>query len=77
MGKSLMATRRAPLTETEATRYLRAMKAAGFEAGRIEIDNPDGTRIRLVVGQAGGIAGDDAGDDIDRLISKVPHAPTS
>lgn len=68
-----MATRKSPLTEAEATRYLRAVRNAGFESGRVEIDNPDGSRVRII----GGSAADPDVDDVDRMISKVPHAPTS
>lgn len=67
-----MPTRRTPITQAELARYLRAMRAAGFAEGRVVIEGPDGTRITVIAGQAG----DDA-NDIDAMIDKVPHAPTS
>ena len=69
-----MATPKATVTQAELRRYLKAMREAGFETGRVEIERPDGTRVSIVAGPAG----DDADDanDIDALIKKVPHAAT-
>ena len=61
------------MTQAEATRYLKALREAGYSEGRIEIDRPDGTRVRIVAGKAGAGAHDDAGE-IDAMIEKVPHA---
>lgn len=39
-----MANRPALLKQSELTRYLKAMKAAGNEGGRVEV-KPDGTHV--------------------------------
>lgn len=65
-----MATPKATVTPAQARRYLRAVREAGYDEGRVEIQWPDGTRISAV-----GKAGDDP-DDIDE-IDKGPNAPTS
>lgn len=47
-----MASRPAPLKQSELTRYAKAMRAAGVGSWRIEFENPDGTRVSLIVGEA-------------------------
>ena len=42
-----MPNRKAPATQAEIARYLKAMREAGFGAGRIEIEKPDGTKDLL------------------------------
>ena len=39
-----MGAQPANLKQSDLTRYLKAMKAAGFEGGRIEV-KPDGTHV--------------------------------
>ena len=67
-----MANRKASVTQAEVRRYLRAMREAGFDEGRVKIDRPDGVRVTIEAGKAGD-PGDDAAD-IDTMIEKVPHA---
>ena len=67
-----MPTPKATVTQAEVRRYLRAMREAGFDEGRVKIDRPDGVRVTIEAGKAGD-PGDDA-DDIDNMINKVPHA---
>ena len=74
-ARRLMANRKAPVTQAEAKRYFKALREAGYGAGRIVIEKPDGTRITLVAGKASEAAPDDA-DDIDAMIERVPHAST-
>ena len=69
-----MANRKASVTQAEVRRYLRAMREAGFDEGRVKIDRPDGVRVTIEAGKAGD-PGDDAAD-IDTMINKVPHAAT-
>ena len=66
---------KAALTQTELARYAKALRSAGVDEFRVEIEKPDGTRITLVAGTASVAAPDDA-DDIDAMINKVPHAAT-
>ena len=47
------------------------MREAGFGAGRIEIEKPDGTRIAIVAGKAGEAVPDDD-DNIDAMIERLP-----
>ncbi len=70
-----MSTQKATVTQAELRRYLKAMREAGFETGRVEIERPDGTRVSIVAGRTGDAADDDA-NDIDALINKVPHVAT-
>ena len=65
---------KAALTQAEIARYAKAMRSAGVDEFRVEIEKPDGTRITLVVGKTGDPGGD--ADDIDNMINKVPHAST-
>ena len=66
-----MPSPKAAATQAEVARYLKAVRAAGFDGGRVEIEKPDGTTIRVIAGKA-----DDAeapADDFDDLIEKVPN----
>ena len=65
-----MATPKATVTQAEVRRYLRAMREAGFEEGRVEIEKPDGTRVSIVAGKSGEAVVED-GDEIMRMIEKV------
>ena len=67
-----MANRKASVTQAEVRRYLRAMREAGFDEGRVKIDRPDGVRVTIEAGKAGD-PGDDAAD-IDTMIEKVSNA---
>ena len=64
-------TPKATVTQAEVRRYLKAMREAGFETGRVEIERPDGTRVSIVAGKAGDAAAADA-NDIDTMIDRVP-----
>lgn len=65
-----MATPKATVTQAEVRRYLRAMREAGFEDGRVEIEKPDGTRVSIVAGKSAEAVIED-GDEIMRMIEKV------
>lgn len=65
-----MPSPKAAVTQAEVRRYLRAMREAGIDEGRLEIAKPDGTTIKIIAGKAGEAAED--GDDIDDMIDRVP-----
>ena len=67
-----MANPKATITQAEVRRYLRAMREAGFDEGRVKIDRPDGVRVTIEAGKAGD-PGDDAAD-IDTMIGRVRNA---
>ena len=48
-----MPTPKATVTQAEVRRYLRAMREAGFDEGRVKIDRPDGVRVTIEAGKAG------------------------
>ena len=60
-----MANRPALLKQADLTRYLKAMKAAGFDEGRIEV-KPDGTHVIF----AGNADPANVANPYDRLFSK-------
>ena len=71
-----MATRRTPITEAELGRYLKALRRAGFGSGRVEIVQPDGTKVTVFAGESSEAV--PGADDFDRLIERVkPDAPPS
>ena len=61
--------RKSSITETELSRYLKALRRAGFESGRVEIVRPDGTKISVIAGEASepvpGV------DDFDTMIGRI------
>ena len=61
-----MAHAKAALTQAELARYAKAMRSAGVDEFRVEIEKPDGTKVSIVAGKTGDAA-DDA-DDIDAMI---------
>ena len=69
-----MVNAKATVSQAELRRYLRAMREAGINEGRVEIAKPDGTRVSIVAGKGGeGTPTADA-DAIDAMIDKVPNA---
>ena len=64
-----MPSPKAPVTQSELTRYAKAMRAAGFDGLRMVIEKPDGTKVSIVASEANADAGH---DDIDAMIQKVP-----
>ena len=64
-----MANRAAAVTQAELKRYLRAIHDAGYGEGRVEIEKPDGTVIRVVAGQASEAT--EATDDFDAMIERI------
>ena len=58
------------VTQSELTRYAKAMRVAGYDDWRIEVAKPDGTKVSICTGKAGE-TGDD-GDDIDAMIERLP-----
>ena len=70
-----MATRRTIITEAEIGRCLNALRRAGFGSGRVEIVQPDGTKISVIAGESSEpVPGD---DDFDTLIGRIENAPPS
>ena len=68
-----MASPKAAVTQAELRRYVKAMREAGYDAWRIEVAKPDGTKVSIVAGKAGEAADDgDDGDDIDAMIERLP-----
>ena len=65
-----MSSPKAAVTQSELTRYAKALRAAGYDDWRVQIEKPDGTRISICAGKAGEAAED--GDEIDRMIERVP-----
>ena len=65
-----MPTPRAAVTQAEIRRCLKAARDAGYDEARVEIDKPDGTKLTVVAGKASEAA--DTGEDIDRMIEKLP-----
>ena len=66
----MMANPRATVTQAEIRRCLKAARDAGYDEARVEIDKPDGTKLTVIAGKASEAA--DTGDNIDRLIAKLP-----
>ena len=64
-----MPNRKVDVTQAEVRRYLRAMREAGFDEGRVEIERPDGTRVAVVVGKGGEAA--EAPDEWDTIIGSA------
>ena len=64
-----MPNRKADVTQTELKRYAKAMRGAGIDEFRVEIDKPDGTRVSIVAGKSTETA---EADEFDKLIEKVP-----
>lgn len=69
-----MPSPKAAVTQAEVRRYLRAMREAGFDGGRLEIAKPDGTKVSICAGKAG--EADDDGDDFDAMIGRGPRETT-
>ena len=61
---------KATVSQAELRRCFRALREAGFDEGRVEIERADGTTVRIVAGKASEAA--DTGVDIDRMIEKLP-----
>ena len=56
------------VTQSELTRYVKAMRAAGFDGLGMVIEKTDGTRIAICAGKAG----EGVGDDGDAMIERLP-----
>lgn len=56
------------MTQTDLTRYAKAMRAAGIESWRVEFEGPDGSRTALIVGPEAGAASSSA-NPWDRLLT--------
>ena len=66
-----MRSSKAVISQAEVRRYLKAMREAGFDDGRLEIERPDGIKTSIVTG---GASEDVATDDWDAIVEKVPYA---
>ena len=56
-------------SQSELTRYAKAMRAAGFNDLRMVIETPDGTKVSIIPGEERPV---DASDEIARMIEKAP-----
>ena len=66
-----MSNQKVAVTQAEVRRYFKGIREAGYGGGRIEIDQPDGTRVSIVAGKASEAITDDA-NDIDAMIKRMP-----
>ena len=67
--------RKSPITQTELSRCFRALRSAGFASGRVEIEQPDGTKICVIAGEESEPV--KGADDFDTLIERIkPDAQT-
>ena len=64
-----MPSPKAPVTQSELTRYTKALRAVEYDDLRVQIEKPDGTRVAIIAGKAGEAVAD--GDDIVRMIHGV------
>ena len=62
-----MPSPKAAVTQPELTRYMKALRAAGYDDWRIEVAKPDGTKVSICPGKASDA---DDGDEIDRMIER-------
>ena len=60
------------VSRAELTRCLKAARDAGYECCRVEYDKPDGTRVRVIAGEAADA--DAPADEFDELIGRLPDA---
>ena len=65
-----MANRKAPVTQAEITRYLKALRESGVPDARVVIERPDGTKVSIIAGKGGETV--TPADDIDAMIERVP-----
>ena len=65
-----MPSPKAAVTQSELTRYAKALRAAGYDDWRVQIEKPDGTKVSICAGKADAPAAD--GDDIDTMIERLP-----
>ena len=63
-----MPSPKAAVTQSELTRYAKALRAAGYDDWRVQIEKPDGTKVTIRAGKSGETADD--GDEIDRMIER-------
>ena len=61
---------RAIVSQTEIERCAKAMRAAGVEEFRVEIEKPDGTKVSVIAGKGSDAA--TAADEIDAMIGRLP-----
>ena len=61
-----MPSPRAAVSQSELTRWAKALRAAGYDEWRVQIEKPDGTKVSICAGKADAPADD--GDEIDRMI---------
>lgn len=66
----MMPRRKAAISQSDLTRYMKAVRAAGYEDFRVEIENTDGSRISIVATKQTPLP--NGRDDIDSMISRLP-----
>ena len=64
----LMARRKAPVTQADLTRIARAMRAGGVNDWQVEVEQPDGAKIRI---SACKVSEAETGDDWDKIVGSV------
>ena len=60
-----------PLTASKARDYLRALRDAGFDRGRLEIQSPDGATVRIIAGAGDGTEPETEGEADDPIMDKI------
>ena len=66
-----MTNRKASVTQAELARYAKALRSAGIDEWRIEIER-DGAKVSIVAGKVSEAAA--ATEDFDELIARIPDA---
>ena len=66
----MMPRAKAAVSQSELTRYAKALRAAGYDDWRIEVAKPDGTKVSICAGKSGEASDD--GDDFDAMIGRLP-----
>ncbi len=65
----MMPTSKSSVSQAELARYAKALRAAGIDNWRVEIEKPDGAKVSIVAGKGSDTAA--TGEDIDALIARV------
>ena len=60
------------VSQSELMRYLKALRAVGYDDWRIEVAKPDGTKVSIFARESGEAAAADDGDVFDRMIARLP-----
>lgn len=69
LSERMMPTSKSSVSQAELARYAKALRAAGIDNWRVEIEKPDGAKVSIVAGKGSDTAA--TGEDIDALIARV------